>query len=83
MSTSPRTHHRSAVLCALAPLAVAGLVATAGPAAAIPFEGDPEQQQCLRVQRLPDAGIAGSPLFVSFGYVLVLATGAECSAAVS
>ena len=54
------------------PLVTAGLLATAGPAAAIPFEGDPTPATCLRLERCPSAGPAGSTLFVSHGYVLVL-----------
>jgi hypothetical protein len=66
---------RTAVLAVLAPIATAGLVATAGSASAIPFEGDPTSSQCLRLERLPYAGsIPGSTLFVSHGYALVLST---------
>jgi hypothetical protein len=65
---------RTAVLAVLAPIATAALIAGAGPASAVPFEGDPTPSQCLRLERLPYAGAAGSPLFVSHGYVLVLST---------
>jgi hypothetical protein len=65
---------RTAVLAVLAPIATAGLVATAGSASAVPFEGDPTPSQCLRLERLPYAGPAGSTLFVSHGYALVLST---------
>ena len=66
---------RTAVLAVLAPIATAGLVATAGSASAVPFEGDPTPSQCLRLERLPYANsIPGSTLFVSHGYALVLST---------
>jgi hypothetical protein len=67
---------RTAVLAVLAPIATAGLIATAGSASAIPFEGDPTPSTCLRLERLPDAAPAGSDLFLSHGYVLVLTS--EC-----
>jgi hypothetical protein len=74
-----RSSSRStAVLALLAPLVAAGLVATAGPAAAIPIEGDPTPTTCLRVIALPGASGAGSPLFVSHGYVAVLVPKADC-----
>jgi hypothetical protein len=65
---------RTAVLAVLAPIATAGLLAGAGTASAIPFEGDPTPTSCLRLERLPYAGPAGSTLFVSHGYALVLTT---------
>jgi hypothetical protein len=65
---------RTAILAVLAPIATAGLIAVAGPASAVPFEGDPTPTQCLRLERLAYAGVAGNPLFVSHGYVLVLST---------
>jgi hypothetical protein len=68
----PVMSRTSARLAVLAPVVAAGLVAAAGPASAIPFEGDPTSSSCLRVERLPDAAPAGSTLFVAHGYVLVL-----------
>ena len=77
---SSRTRIRTAALAVIAPIVTAGLVATAGSANAIPFEGDPTPTSCLRVMPLAGAGPAGSTLFVSHGYALVLASGADCSA---
>jgi hypothetical protein len=65
---------RTALLAVLAPAVAAGLIAAAGPASAIPFEGDSSPTTCLRLERLPDAAPAGSTLFVAHGYVLVLST---------
>jgi hypothetical protein len=65
---------RTAVLAVLAPVVTAGLIAGAGSASAIPFEGDPTPYSCLRLEPLPYAGPAGSTLFVSHGYALVLST---------
>ena len=56
----------------LAPIATAALLAAAGPASAIPFEGDPTPSTCLRLEKLPYTGPAGSTLFVSQGYALML-----------
>ena len=64
---------RAAALAVLAPIATAGLIAAAGPASAVPFEGDPTPPStCLRLERLPDAAPAGSTLFISYGYYLAL-----------
>ena len=68
---------RAALLAVLAPVVTAGLLATAGPAAAIPFEGDPTPTSCLRLGSAR-AGTAGSSRFVSHGYVLVLVPRSEC-----
>jgi hypothetical protein len=65
---------RTAVLAVLAPVVTAGLIAGAGSASAIPFEGDPTPSTCLRLERLPDAAPAGSDLLISHGYVLVLSS---------
>jgi hypothetical protein len=65
---------RTAVLAVLAPVVTAGLIAGAGPASAVPFEGDPTAYSCLRLERLPYSDPAGSTLFVSHGYALVLTT---------
>ncbi len=76
-----RTRSRTTALVALiTPLAAAGVLATSAPAHAIPSEGEPTANDCLRVVPLADAGPAGSPLFVSHGYALVLRSGADCSA---
>jgi hypothetical protein len=67
---------RAAVLAVLAPVAAAGLIVGAGSASAVPIEGDPTPSTCLRLERLPHVGPAGSTLFVGHGYVLVLSS--EC-----
>jgi len=77
MSRNPLSR-RTAIVAVLAPIVTAGLVATAGPAGAIPFEGDPSPTQCLRIVALPGAGPAGSPLFLSHGYVAVLRPRSAC-----
>jgi hypothetical protein len=40
---------RIAALAVLAPLATAGVLAAAGPAAAVPLEGDPGTAHCVRL----------------------------------
>ena len=77
---SSRSSTRRTVLALLAPLLTAGIVATAAPANAIPVEGEPTSDSCLRVVRLPAGSIdgPGSPLFVSFGYIAVLVDRADC-----
>jgi hypothetical protein len=75
--TSPLRARRTAV-AVLAPLFAAGLVASAGSAAAIPFEGEPTPTTCLRVVQLAGAGPAGSTLFVSHGLALVLVDAEDC-----
>jgi hypothetical protein len=77
---SSRHSTRRTVLALLAPLVTAGIVATAAPANAIPFEGEPTADSCLRIVPTAVAGPAGSYLFVSFGYVAVLVDEAACSA---
>jgi len=69
---------RTAVIAALAPIVTAGLIATAGPAGAILVEGEPDSSHCLRIMRIPGAGAAGSPLFVSHGYAAFLVPRAQC-----
>jgi hypothetical protein len=69
---------RAAVLSVLAPLATTGILFAAGPAGAIPFEGEPDASTCLRVVHLPGASDAGSTLFVSHGFAAVLVPRAEC-----
>jgi hypothetical protein len=57
----------------------AGSLALAGPAAAIPTEGEPDgTTTCVRIVQLADAGKAGSPLFVTHGRVAVLLPITEC-----
>ena len=73
-----RLSRRTALLAVLAPVAAAGLVATAGPASAVPFEGDPSPTQCVRIVALSDTGEAGSPLFLSHGYAAVLVPRSGC-----
>ena len=65
---------RAAALAVLTPVVTAGLIAAAGSASAIPFEGDPTRSQCLRVVALPWPLAAGSSLFVSHGHVLMLSS---------
>ena len=77
MSSRPGT--RRTVLALLAPLAAVGIVATAAPAGAIPFEGEPTSGSCLRVVPWSAAGPAGSVLFISHGYVAVLVNRGACS----
>ena len=69
---SSATTPRRTVLALLVALVTAGLVATSAPASAIPFEGEPTATTCLRLVALDGTGTPGSPLFVSFGYALVL-----------
>jgi len=70
---------RRTVLALLATLATSGLVATAAPANAIPFEGEPTSDSCLRVVPWPVAGPAGSYLFISYGFAAVLVDEDGCS----
>jgi hypothetical protein len=72
--TAHRSRPRYAALALLAPVTAAAMVVGASPASAIPMEGEPTQTQCLRLVRLPDVGPAGSPLFISHGYALVLSS---------
>ncbi len=69
--SSSRTPRRTA-LALLAPLVTAGVVATAAPASAMPTEGMSAPTGCTRVVELDGAHIPGSPLFISFGYALLL-----------
>ena len=66
------TRRRSASLALLAPVVLGGLLATATPASAIPYEGEPTPTSCLRLVQLDRDAVPGSPLFVSFGFALVL-----------
>jgi hypothetical protein len=77
---SSRHSTRRTLIALLAPLVTAGIVATAAPAGAIPFEGEPTSDSCLRVTPWPTAGPPGSPLFVSFGLVALLVEESACSA---
>ncbi|MCW2742465.1 MAG: hypothetical protein JWR45_2887 [Blastococcus sp.] len=70
----PSSTSRAHVLAVLTSVVAVGLIAGAGSASAIPFEGDPTPSTCLRVERLPDAAPAGSTLFVAHGYVLMLSS---------
>ena len=66
---------RTAVLTVLTPVVAAGLISGAGSASAIPFEGEPTAGfTCLRLERLSDAGQAGSTPFPFQRYVLVLSS---------
>ena len=75
MSRSP-AGRRAAVLAVLTSLTAAGIVAAAGPAAAMPFEGDPSPTQCVRVVPLP--GFERSPGVFSLGLVSVLVPQSDC-----
>ena len=68
---SSRTPRRTA-LALLAPVLTVGIVATAAPASAIPMEGMSSSSGCVRLVDRDAVGNAGSPLFISFGYALVL-----------
>jgi hypothetical protein len=76
---SSRTSTHRTVLALLAPLVTAGIVATAAPANAIPFEGEPTSDSCLRVVPWPVAGPAGSYLFISYGFAAVLVDEDGCT----
>jgi hypothetical protein len=65
---------RAAVLAILTSVAAAGLIAGAGSASAIPFEGDPTPGTCLRLERLPYAAPDGSTQVPSYRYVLMLSS---------
>lgn len=66
---------RATVLTVLTPILAAGVIATAGPASAVPFEGDPTPGvTCLRLERLPAAAPAGSIPFPLHRYVLMLSS---------
>jgi hypothetical protein len=69
---------RAAVLTILAPLLTAGIVTTAGPASAIPFEGDPTPSTCLRVVAWPGSGDAASTRPGSHRYVAILVPRIDC-----
>ena len=71
-----RTARRATVLSALTAAAAAGLLAGAGPAAAMPFEGDPSPTQCVRVQPLP--GFVRSPDVFSLGVYAALVSRPDC-----
>ena len=71
-----RTVRRATVLSAVTAATAASLLAGAGPAAAMPFEGDPSPTQCVRVVPLP--GFERSPGVFSLGLVAVLVPRAEC-----
>ena len=75
MSRFPIGRH-AAVLAATTSIAAATFVAAAGPAAAMPFEGDPGRGQCVRVVPLP--GFVRSPGAFSTGLVAVLVPRSQC-----
>jgi len=69
---SSRSSTRRTVLALLAPLVTVGIVVTAAPASAIPMEGMSASASCVQLVDRDHVGTAGSPLFISFGYALVL-----------
>jgi hypothetical protein len=75
MSRSPGGR-RAARFAVVTSLLAAGLVAAAGPAAAMPFEGDPSPDQCVRVVPIP--GFVPSPGVFSLGLMQVLVPRSEC-----
>ena len=74
--SSSRIARRAAVLAATASITAGAFVAAAGPAAALPFEGDPAPGQCVRVVPLP--GFVRSPDAFSLGLVAVLVPCSQC-----
>jgi hypothetical protein len=77
MSRSRSTFRRP-ILAVLTLLAAAGLIATSGPAGAIPFEGDRTLSSCVRIVPIPRAAPAGSTLFVSHAFAAVLVPRPDC-----
>ena len=75
MSRSRIARH-AAVLTATTSIAAAAFVGAAGPAAALPFEGDPGPGQCVRVVPLP--GFERSADTFSPGLVAVLVPRSQC-----
>lgn len=71
-----RTVRRATVLSAVTAAAAASLLAGAGPAAAMPFEGDPSPTQCVRVVPLP--GFVRSPDVFSVGLYAALVSRPDC-----
>ena len=71
-----RIVRRATVLSAVTAAAVASLLAGAGPAAAMPFEGDPSPTQCVRVLPLP--GFVRSPDAFSVGLYAALVPKSQC-----
>jgi hypothetical protein len=67
---------RAALLTAVTSVTAAGLIATAGPAAAMPFEGDPSPSQCVRVVPIP--GFVRTPGVFSLGLMQVLVPRSQC-----
>ena len=71
-----RIGRRAAVLATTTSIAAAAFVGAAGPAAALPFEGDPGPGQCVRVVPLADfLRDSGLPWT---GLVAVLVPRSEC-----
>ena len=75
MSRSPRGR-RAARLAVLTPLLAAGVLTAAGPASAMPFEGDPSPTECVRVVPVP--GFVRTPGVFSLGLMQVLVPRAQC-----
>jgi hypothetical protein len=71
-----RIARRAAVLATTTSIAAAAFVAAAGPATAVPFEGDPAPGECVRLVPLP--GFERSADVFSPGLVAVLVPRAEC-----
>ena len=71
-----RIGRHAAVLAVTTSIAVAASVAVAGPAAAMPFEGDPGRDQCVRVVPLP--GFERASGVFSTGLVAVLVPWSQC-----
>jgi hypothetical protein len=71
-----RIGRRAAVLATTTSIAAVAFVAAAGPAAAMPYEGDPAPDQCVRVVPLP--GFVRSADAFSTGLVTVLVPRSEC-----
>lgn len=71
-----RIGRRAAVLASTTSIAAAAFLATTGPAAAVPFEGDPAPGQCVRLVPLP--GFVRSPDAFSPGLVAILVPRSQC-----
>ena len=71
-----RTVRRATILSVSTAATAASLLAGAGPAAAMPFEGDPSPTQCVRVLPLP--GFVRSPDAFSLGVYAALVSRPDC-----
>ncbi|MGX5655436.1 hypothetical protein ACWKWC_11745 [Geodermatophilus nigrescens] len=82
--TRPRTvsRRRLAVLGVLTPLATVGVLAAAGPAGAVPFEGDPGTTHCVRLvtwaELTGEPGVPGGRQPGTVPLVAVLVPLSEC-----